>query len=99
MFALIVVKNNKEDRVFSITLFMAIIGCMFFLGRFISTQIYERISYYFIYSILLLLPQSMKTLKGKDKSLIMVLILLLSILLFAYRLNGSGFQNFTFFWR
>ncbi|MBR2614403.1 MAG: EpsG family protein [Clostridia bacterium] len=98
IFAFITAKNNKDDKSFSMALFITILGCSLFFARYISTQIYERMSYYFFYGVILLLPQSIETLKDKDKKVMITIVSVLSILLFAYRLYGSVFQNFTFFW-
>lgn len=98
IFALVFGWKDRKDVGFSLAFYLTILGGAFFCGRYISTQIYERISYYFFYAVLLLLPQTVSRLLESEKPAVVAIITSLSIALFAYRLYGSAFQNFTFFW-
>ena len=97
-FSLVFGWKNRKDGGFSFAIYLTILGLALYFGRYISTQIYERMSYYFFYAVLLLLPQAVTMLKGKEKQVSIVVVNCLSILLFIYRLYGSVFQSFSFFW-
>ena len=98
IFALVFGWKERGDSGFSLTFYLTILGGALYCGRYISTQIYERMSYYFFYAVLLLLPQTVMQLKESEKPTVVAIITSLSILLFVYRLYGSAFHNFTFFW-
>ena len=88
--ALLFNKKLTDQDVYFIFL-MSLMGLSLYVIRFISTQMYERISYYFNYYILLLLPSTIARFDGKSKILINSIIIILSIALFAYRLIGTNF--------
>lgn len=98
VFSLIVGGAEKNEKDFSFIFFLAVLGGGLYLGRYISTPIYERMSYYFFYFVILLLPQSLEGVKKEEKTMVLTIICVLSLLLFAYRLNGSLFENYRFFW-
>ena len=99
IFAVLFGWKDRKNSDFALVFYLTILGCALYCGRYISTQIYERMSYYFFYAVLLLLPQTVMQLKESEKPMVVMIITSLSILLFAYRLYGSAFHNFVFFWR
>lgn len=98
IFAVLFGWDDQKNVDFSLPFFLTILGGVLFLGRYISTQIYERMSYYFFYAVLLLLPQIVTKLKKSEKPMVITIITALAVLLFAYRLYGSTFHNYEFFW-
>ena len=49
IFAAIFGWKDKKDEVFSLTFYLTILGGVLYCGRYMSNQIYERMSYYFFY--------------------------------------------------
>ena len=98
IFAFVVGGKKLSEKDFSFMLYITILGGVLYLERYLSIQIYERLSYYFFYSSLLILPKSVARIDEEEKPIITTTIIILSILLFAYRLYGSAFHNYMFFW-
>lgn len=73
--------------------YLLLLALYFFVLRYIGTQIFERISYYFAYFLILMLPKTIKHAERKEKPVLMFLSIFLSIGLFIYRVNGN-FSNF-----
>lgn len=90
-------KRLKETEVF-LLFALVVIGFSVYLARFISTQVYERISYYFAYFLIVLFPAIFKDLKSKDRQIVSFLFVLCAIGLYAYRISGGVFANFELFW-
>ena len=99
IFALVAGKGEGREDTLVLTLLLAVVGAVLYVGRYISVQIYERMNYYFFYSLLLLLPQSLTATGKGERTMLVTIIYVLCILLFAYRLSGSLFENFEFCWR
>ena len=85
-------KNNVNIRA---SFVLSTYGLFLYLARYFSTQIYERVSYYFFFFVLLLLSSIVD--ESKNKNFMKLLVIVLSVFLFAYRLNGSGFEDYKFF--
>ena len=83
--------NKKWDKQSFLPLLLVLMGVSFYIIRYLSTQIYERISYYFFYFTILLLPTVISGFDGKSKLLINSIVIVLSIALFAYRLLNTNF--------
>ena len=83
--------NTKWDTSIFIPLLLTLMGFAFYVIRYLSTQIYERISYYFFYFTILVLPSVVSKFDAKSRILIKSIIMILSIVLFAYRLIGTNF--------
>ncbi len=77
---------------------LILVGFSLYLGRFLSTQIYERISYYFSYFLMIGFPSIFQDMKRKEGSLVRIGFLLACILLLTYRISTGAFANFTMFW-
>lgn len=74
-------------------LYLVLLAFFFFLLRFIGSQIFERLSYYFSYFIILFVPTILQTASKQDKRVFRLAFIVLSILLFVYRSNVT-FSNF-----
>ena len=83
--------NNKWDKDAFLPLLLTIMGFSFYIIRYLSTQIYERISYYFCYFTILLLPLVISKFDGKSKLFINSIVVVLSLALFFYRIYGGNF--------
>ena len=78
---------------------LIIMGLSLYLGRFLSTQIYERISYYFAYFLMLCFPVILKDPDPKMRYSIRTVFFVFSIALFAYRIYSGAFSDFKMFWQ
>ena len=75
------------------------IGCCFYLMRYLGALAVERVSFYFMFGQLVLLPQAIKCFDGNSKIIINTVVIVLSIALFIYRLSGSDLVPYMFFWQ
>ena len=87
-----ILKNDVNIRA---SFVLSTFGLFLYLARYFSTQIYERASYYFFFFILILLSSIVD--ESENKNLMRLIVIILSIFLFAYRLIGSGFEDYKFF--
>ena len=87
----LIFNNNFDDKNVLYPLLILLIGLSFYIVRYLSVQIFERISYYFFYYSLLLLPSTISTFDKKSKSTINVIVAILCILLFLYRIRNTNF--------
>lgn len=94
---LIFSKKLKEPEGF-FPFVLILIGCSFYIGRFLSTQIYERISYYFAYFLMLGFPLMLKDMKEENRFFIRAAFVVLSVALFAYRIGKGAFSDFAMCW-
>lgn len=77
---------------------LIVIGLALYIGRFVSVQIYERISYYFAYFLMLGFPIVLKDPNPKVRLILRVSFVVIAILLFVYRINKGVFTNFEMCW-
>ena len=77
---------------------LVVVGLAFYLGRYLSVQIYERISYYFASFMMLAFPEVMEGMEARTRTVTRVSFLVLAVLLYAYRLRSGIFSGFTMFW-
>lgn len=91
-------KKEDGDVVRNLSILIGV-GFVFYFSRYISTQIFERVSYYFFYFSLLLFPK-LKNLFNRDSRYLYKLIVIgLAIILFCYRASKGAFADFGFFWQ
>lgn len=90
-------KSIQDSEKF-LPLALIIVGLSLYLGRFISTQIYERASYYFAYFLMLCFPTVLKESDPKVRFWLRSSFVLLSVVLFAYRIQNTGFAEYEMFW-
>ena len=86
-------KNDNIRRCF----FLTITGLCLYLARYFSVQIYERMSYFFFYYTIPLLPAAIKEAPEKEKILMRYGAIIMAILLFIYRASGGAFADFALF--
>ena len=94
---LIVSKKQNKQIVTKLTL-LSFVGLILYISRYISTQIYERVSYYFFYFPILLLPELESLFDKKNGVIFKYVVAILAIMLFTYRLSVGTFSDFNFFW-
>ena len=95
----ILVFSKFKDQSDKNCFYASIIGAEFYIARFITIQIMERISYYFFFFIILLLPNAINKLNDREQRIAKLLVGIFAILVFAYRLNGGAFRNFRLFFQ
>lgn len=80
------------------TAFLATLaGFVAYISRFVGSGILERVSYYYFYFPILLIPEAVKKLRGNEYKLIKLFLVFGSLALFIYRLYKGDFRNFTLF--
>lgn len=96
---LLLIMCDEEFRIQILPIiFITIIGLYLYLFRYFSIQIFERVSYYFYYFVLLIIPMEIKALNKTEKQIVYMLFTLFCIALFAYRISNGVFAEFKFFW-
>ena len=72
-------------------------GFTAYITRYFSNQILERISYYYFYFSILLLPSVFKLLPEKEQRWLRIVFSFLAIYLFVHRVGNSNFARYRFF--
>ena len=90
---LIVYRRIKTSDDF-LPLALVIVGFSLYISRFITAQIYERVSYYFAYFLMLAFPTIFKDLKSETRTLMRMAFMFAAIVLFAYRISKGAFADF-----
>lgn len=96
---LLFARKNKENKSFAMFVYMTIMGLVFYIMRYFDAMIVERISFYFMFGQLALLPSIINCLDAKERQVVKLAVYILCILLFIYRTNGSNLEPFKFFWQ
>lgn len=97
--ALLFNKKLKFDKHSSLLLYVTILGCLCYFARYIGSQAAERISFYFMLGQIALLPNTINNLNNQERAIVKLIAGVLMLSLFAYRLDGSDFIPFEFFWQ
>ena len=90
-------KTLQSPKLF-LSFALVVIGLSLYMGRYISTQIYERASYYFSYFLILCFPTVLREGDPKVRLWLRTSFAILCIGLFAYRISNSAMSNFEMFW-
>ncbi len=77
--------------------FMTITGFALYCARYFSAGIFERVSYYFFYYSILLLPEVISKAPEQERRLVKLGIICLSTVLFIYRVSRGAFMDFKLF--
>ena len=72
-------------------------GFTAYLARYLGKDILERVSYYYFYYPMLLIPEVFRELDDEEYKIIKFVFLAGCILLFAFRISRGLFRNFTLF--
>ena len=86
--------GNKQTPL----LYVLILGFVCYIMRYFGTLAAERISFYFAFSQVALLPNAKGIVVGKGRIIMRLAIILLAVALMAYRMHGSEFVPYRFFW-
>lgn len=101
VFALVFYKkelHQKENKMPSTILYITLLGMVSYITRYFGIVIAERISFYFLFSQTILLPNSLTHVNREYKKAFTLVIYVLCVLLFLYRLQGNNFLPYKFFW-
>lgn len=72
-------------------------GFTAYISRYVGSDILERVSYYYFYFPILLIPEVFQELDEDEYKVIKVFFLIGAVLLFGYRIWNGKFKNFTFY--
>lgn len=72
-------------------------GFTAYIARFVGSSILERVSYYYFYFPILLIPETFQELDEREYKLVKMIFVLGCMLLFVYRITKGAFRNFTFY--
>ena len=78
-------------------MFATLVGLVSYLARFIGSGIMERISFYYFYFPLLLIPEAFEELEEHEYKVVEILFVIGAVVLFVYRVWKGDFKNFEFF--
>lgn len=92
------VPRDKMDKKFSLAFYMMLLGFVCYILRYFGAQASERISFYFMFAQLIVLPNAICSMRDdKEKSITKTIVVVLSIALMIYRLSGSNLVPYSFF--
>ncbi len=90
-------RNNIEDTRPSLVYLMMVCAACYIM-RYTGTQAAERISFFFGFAKIALIPNALKLMIREHRRYMYLLIMFLMLALFAYRLSDSYFIPYRFFW-
>ena len=80
------------------TAFLATLaGFVAYISRFVGSGILERVSYYYFYFPMLLIPEAVQALDDQERKIVKLLFVLGSVALFIYRIYKGELRYFTLF--
>ena len=80
------------------TTFLAVVaGFACYVARYFSTEVMERLSYYFFYFTLLLIPDLINELEEQERKVVKLLFGFFALALLWYRVRNGALSNFKFF--
>lgn len=91
--------HKKDNKTQSTIFYITFIAFVNYLMRYFGVGISERISFYFMYGQILLLPNTITNISKDYKKATTIGVYVMCILLFLYRLRGSEFIPYEFFWQ
>ena len=96
--AFILQKTYGNKKHYDLFFLLTFFGATFYSMRYIGGLIAGRISWYYMFGQLILLPNIVAKMEHKTRTLVKFAIITLCILLFAYRLHDSNLLIYRFFW-
>lgn len=91
--------SKKNDKNFSFFVFVTFIGLYTYLIRYFEVLAAERISFYFMFGQIIILPGTLNRFDKKIQLILKSVVIILSIILFTYRATGEGLAPYYFFWQ
>lgn len=93
----IFVKNSLKNREIRTAYCAVLLGFVCYISRYFTNQILERVSYYFVYFVILLIPMLISRLDPKERNIIKYIFSGCCILLLVYRIMSGAFADYTLF--
>ena len=90
--------HKKSDKTQTVIFYVTIIAFISYMMRYFGVGIAERISFYFMFGQVLLLPNTISNISPDYKKATTIGVYVMCLLLFIYRLNGSDLIPYRFFW-
>ena len=87
-------KNDSETML----IYVALAGLVIYIARYFGVGIAERISFYFIFGQIALLPNTLQHFEQRERVALKMIVYTLAIALSAYRLHGSNLIPYIPFW-
>ncbi len=92
-------REKKKDKNFTLFFYLTMLGLMTYIMRFTSVVIAERISYYFAFGQIVVLPSVIQNFPTGERVPTKIVLILLCVCLFIYRLPPTGLAPYYFFWQ
>lgn len=86
-----------EKPAAKIAMLATLAGFTAYIARFFGVDLLERVSYYYFYFPILLIPEVFQELEFDEYKVVKVVFVTGSLLLFIYRIWNGQFENFTFY--
>lgn len=86
--------QSLERQSTRIAMYGTITGLASYITRYFANQIMERISYYYFYFLILLIPDAINELRTEDKKFVKMIFIAGSIFILLYRSRDYGFHLF-----
>ncbi len=96
--ALMFNRKMREDKQQAMPFYLSLIGLSVYVLRFFSAQIIERISYYFVFFLMILLPSTLSQLRPRDRRFVSMLFAIFAMALYAYRISKGIFSLYKLTW-
>ena len=93
----ILMNKKLTDKKILSEFMCVLLGFFCYIARYFSNQILERISYYFFYFTLLLIPDLFSLMNEKERQVVKVLFGFASLAILLYRVSSGSFSNFRLY--
>ncbi len=90
--------DNDNDNEYSLLFYMSLLCTISFLMRYFGAYEAERISFYFAYAEIALLPNSIERLKPSNRVIVQVGFFVIAMAIFISKLINNNFLPYSFFW-
>ncbi|MBQ8696172.1 MAG: EpsG family protein [Clostridia bacterium] len=91
--------NKRYEESFSFFVIFTIFGMLLYIMRYFGTQVMERVSFYFMFGQLIVLPGTLRTFDKGWRQWSTLGIMAVCFLLAVYRNAGSALVPYDFFWQ
>jgi hypothetical protein len=92
-------KEYIDKKNIGLFFLMTLFGAVFYSMRYFGALASGRISWYYMFGQMVLLPNIVASMEKRTREVAMYVIVALTILLFMYRLRGSDLVPYVFFWQ
>lgn len=92
-------ENILEEKHEKTLFYIFVLGTVCFMARYVGAAMAERISYYFLFPIIVLLPKMQAIIVEDQRNLYKMGLLLITVVFFIHHLSGSSFIPYMFFWQ